>query len=126
MDNHTSCRSDDHRTIPTRLLDLQTPDGEDSIRLVSTVGEDRRYVALSHCWGTTTQFTTTKATLGERQYAIMLTQLTKTFREAVHVTRALAVRYLWVRRTGSQFCSGKLLTLHDNIPGRFALYSAGR
>ncbi|KAH6881676.1 heterokaryon incompatibility protein-domain-containing protein, partial [Alternaria rosae] len=52
--------------------------------------------ALSHCWGTTSQFTTTKVTIYERKENIFLAQLTNTFREAVQVARALKIRYLWI------------------------------
>jgi hypothetical protein len=84
--------------MPTRVLDLCSFDDEDVIRLVEDPGINGRYAALSHCWGTTVQFTTTKATLLERYDHIPLVELPKTFREAVQVVRKLGLRYLWVRK----------------------------
>jgi hypothetical protein len=97
VENHTLCSSDGEQTLPTRILDLKPLDSEGSIRLVEHVRQHERYAALSHCWGTTPQFTTTKATFLRRKDRIPLGQLTKTFRETVQVTRALGIRYLWVR-----------------------------
>lgn len=93
---HIACVSDDDQPLPSRLLDLSSQDA-DTVKLVETAGEYGKYAALSHCWGTTPQFITTKVTIHERKENIFLAQLTNTFREAVQVARALNIRYLWVR-----------------------------
>ena len=94
--NHKYCGSDNVQRLPSRLLDLGLDDA-DILKLVEKVGEHGKYAALSHCWGATPQFTTTKATLLERKEKIFVAQMTRTFREAVQITRALNIQYLWVR-----------------------------
>jgi hypothetical protein len=84
--------------LPTRLIDIQT----DALRLVLSVDlEDPnncRYVALSHCWGDPrkTQVPKTFGATLERHQKEGLTELTKTFEDAVKVTREIDVRYLWI------------------------------
>jgi hypothetical protein len=39
---------------------------------------------------------TTKASLVERHYAILLSDLSKPFQDAIHVTRNLGLKYLWI------------------------------
>ncbi|GME25360.1 HET-domain-containing protein [Neofusicoccum parvum] len=83
--------------MPTRVLDVSG--GE--VRLVETKQEsipepDQRYVALSHCWGAVQIITTKKATLQDRLTQISTADLSKTFQNAVEVTRKLSFRYLWI------------------------------
>jgi hypothetical protein len=84
--------------LPTRLIDIQT----DTLRLVLSVDlEDPnncRYVALSHCWGDPrkTQVPKTFGATLERHQKEGITELTKTFEDAVKVTREIDVRYLWI------------------------------
>ena len=54
------------------------------------------YVALSHCWGSGRQFMTTKATLQQKMEGISFAELPKTFQDAIVVSRALRVQYLWI------------------------------
>lgn len=56
------------------------------------------YCALSHCWGAEDRrpIRTTKATLNSHLKGIGLEQLPASFRDAITVTRAIGVRYLWV------------------------------
>ena len=98
VENHAACRIEKGQALPTRLLDLRSPDNEEIIKLVENIDGDVRYAALSHCWGVIKQFTTTKATLPERHEHIRLKDMTKTFSEAVQVVRELGIRYLWVRK----------------------------
>jgi len=59
----------------------------------SQVGE---YICLSHCWGGSQPVRTTLATIAEFRKGIALSQLPKTFRDAIDVTKYLGVRYLWI------------------------------
>ncbi|CEI66054.1 hypothetical protein FVEN_g4535 [Fusarium venenatum] len=79
---------------PFRLLDLQT-DIQDCIKLVNV--PNVRYVCLSHCWGSTrSKHLTKRENLLANQSGIPLLELPKTFQDAVHVTKALGIRYLWI------------------------------
>lgn len=53
-------------------------------------------MTLSHCWGRTQFITTTRDTLKQRIAGIALTDLSKTFKDAVSLTRKLGIRYLWI------------------------------
>jgi hypothetical protein len=89
--------------LPSRILDVRpSPAAPDLIRLrsrdsVSAEDTDRRYVALSHCWGKIDNpFCTTKDTIEERMSGIPVSSMPQTFRDAVTVTRKLGLRYLWI------------------------------
>ncbi|KAF2785795.1 HET-domain-containing protein [Melanomma pulvis-pyrius CBS 109.77] len=60
-----------------------------------------KYVALSHCWGKITednkrQFCTTDNNIKARLVGFNLSELPKTFQDAIHVTRELGIQYLWI------------------------------
>ncbi|KAF2670488.1 HET-domain-containing protein, partial [Microthyrium microscopicum] len=54
------------------------------------------YASLSHCWGTSSHPLTTKATLESRKRGFPVAELAQTFQDAIFVTRALGIRYLWI------------------------------
>jgi len=70
--------------------------GDSVIRLVESGGRVARYICLSHCWGKEQIITTEKSTTKERMVAIKMEDLSKTFQDAVILTRHLGVRYLWI------------------------------
>lgn len=85
------------RGLPTRVLDLgENPMPQDPIRLFETGGSKGIYMTLSHCWGPSQLITTTQETIKERIAGIDLEDLTKTFQDAVSLTRNLGIRYLWI------------------------------
>lgn len=55
------------------------------------------YIALSHCWGKGEGIlTTTTSTIEERRREITWSSLPKTFQDAISITRALEIEYLWI------------------------------
>ncbi|KAK3681732.1 heterokaryon incompatibility protein-domain-containing protein, partial [Podospora appendiculata] len=54
------------------------------------------YVALSHRWGTSQHFTTTKETMAAREQGFHQDQLPATYRDAVTTARNLGFAYLWI------------------------------
>lgn len=82
--------------LPTRLIDVGS--FRDDVRLVepASSGDRRRYLALSHVWGMTKHFKTESTNLDKHRTRILFDDLPKTFRDAVLVTRALGLRYLWI------------------------------
>ncbi|KAK4452692.1 heterokaryon incompatibility protein [Podospora aff. communis PSN243] len=94
--NHSACAASG--PLPTRVINVGQA-GEDFVRLEETSPDQTdRYMTLSHCWGPTPHLVirTTKATLPEHLQRIPLTALTNTFRDAVHVTRAVGMKYVWI------------------------------
>lgn len=98
MSQHPSCRPHGTRIseMPTRVLDLGLPEGSSWPRIRLTQGKRALYTTLSHRWGVTPPLTTTTATLEERMNGIDPNSLPKTFQDAIHITRSLTIRYLWI------------------------------
>jgi hypothetical protein len=102
---HATCRVTDHRSLhtddpgkrlPTRLIDVGVV-GNHKVRLCETaVGDVGEWVALSHQWGPPPHFCTIRQNLTEHLNSIDYAALPATFRDAVTVTRALGLRYLWI------------------------------
>jgi len=86
------CSSEITAKLPRRVVDI----GDESIKLVETVGEVDSYICLSHCWGPAQIITTTRETLEERKRQIRPEDLSQTFKDAVEITRRLGVRYIWI------------------------------
>jgi hypothetical protein len=66
------------------------------VRLVHTIGQKGNYIALSHCWGSTNLIRTTTRTLSTHEEGILITDLPKTFRDAISICRYLKVQFLWI------------------------------
>jgi hypothetical protein len=66
------------------------------VRLYETQRELAHYTTLSHCWGTKHIAITTKATLEQRKLEVQWPQLSRTFQDAINITRALGIRYIWI------------------------------
>ncbi|KAL1942730.1 hypothetical protein VTO73DRAFT_4970 [Trametes versicolor] len=82
------------QSLPTRLIDCSNPDAP---RLVLTGGQRGRYLALSYVWGEEQKHSTT--TLNESTYCadgIDSSLLPQTIVDAIRVTYALGVKFLWV------------------------------
>ncbi|KAF2844737.1 heterokaryon incompatibility, partial [Plenodomus tracheiphilus IPT5] len=59
------------------------------------------YITLSHCWGNLSDtqkksFCTSQENLSSRCSGFHVSELPKTFQDAVKVTRALGLSYLWI------------------------------
>ena len=95
METHGDiCNRQTSHQIPTRLIAVN----ESPIHLV-TLGESRaipRYATLSHSWGKQEFLTLTKALLDSFMVEIPITELTKTFQDAIFITRRLGFDYLWI------------------------------
>ena len=95
--NHGSgCKQKKPSLLPTRVLDVGSSDEEFSIRLYETSNETARYICLSHCWGGANLFKTETESLLARTQQIDWNDLPKTFQDAITMTRALGIRYLWI------------------------------
>ena len=90
--------------LPTRLLYVGDPDDPnydpDVLRL-DCATQKGKYIALSHCWGELPiedkkQFCTTQDNIVQRRRGFSISDLPKTFQDAVKVTRELRVPYLWI------------------------------
>lgn len=97
---HSNCSQGHGRAFtPTRLIEVGSPTSTEKplkIRLVpghEVLGE---YVTLSHCWGIKPVIQTTRQAISLFMKDILWSHLSKTFQDAIEITRALAVPYLWI------------------------------
>ncbi|KAM7198970.1 HET domain containing protein [Rhypophila sp. PSN 637] len=97
LQGHPACRKNTSVSLPSRLLDVHSGQRENSIHLVSGLkGQAGSYTALSHCWGGTIDVRTTKDNISSHEAGIQFSDLPKNFQDAVTVTRAVGLRYLWI------------------------------
>jgi hypothetical protein len=91
---HPRCQRDSDLILPTRVIDVGL--GSRSTSLVESAGKKGPYVTLSHRWGGTLPFKTTKANFGEYKREIPLARMPDTFRDAIILCRRLGIQYLWI------------------------------
>ena len=91
---HHRCKShlSDNDILPSRILEVT----HDRICLRETRGMTGEYAILSHCWGPKPIITTTTHNIRSRCQNINFSDLSKTFQDAVTVTRSLGIKYLWI------------------------------
>lgn len=94
LENHAECPGFGPSDLPTRVLYVGVASKEP--RLVITKGTRGSYTTLSHCWGNVMPTRLTAQTINLWQTEIPMEALPQTFRDAVVVTRALGIDYLWI------------------------------
>ncbi|KFY49108.1 hypothetical protein V495_00756 [Pseudogymnoascus sp. VKM F-4514 (FW-929)] len=90
---HSSCQ-DEENVLPTRLIDVGDADHEPFLFLSD--GRLGKWLTLSYCWGQAVPVKTESVNLDERQKQIRTSELPPLFKDAIHFTRGLGYRYLWV------------------------------
>ncbi|KAF2803355.1 HET-domain-containing protein [Mytilinidion resinicola] len=66
------------------------------LRETRNFGDQGPYFTLSHCWGQSHPFRLTKDTVSTLKAGIPITQLPKTFQDAILVAQYFQVKYLWI------------------------------
>ena len=95
--SHVDCQVPLCPPLPTRVLDLGPSDTCSEVKLLITSGAKFPYIALSYCWGNAeNMIKTTKSSITEYIKEIPWVSLPKTFQDAIHLTRALKIRYIWI------------------------------
>ena len=95
--SHPQCRLESALPLPKRVIDVGFW-AEDPIRLhLTTLRETFDYVALSHCWGDADTVPKTMIKdLKHYQRRIPKAFLSRTFQDAIKITRQLGFRYIWI------------------------------
>ncbi|PMD42971.1 HET-domain-containing protein [Hyaloscypha variabilis F] len=93
---HEGCHGERYPVLPTRILDLGEPGFTGNVKLVETNSHRGQYIALSHCWGASNSFLTTRDTIESRKNGFLPDQAPATFRDAIMLARCLEIRYLWI------------------------------
>lgn len=85
--------------LPTRLVDV-CDFGDGCIRIVdsSTIAKcsQKSYLALSHCWGAEDFLTMKETNREDFERGMLISCLPPNFQDAIHVTRRLGFRFLWI------------------------------
>lgn len=100
---HDHCKKmqEDVTTWPKRLLKIDQSRDDANVILVENSEKSRKYIALSHCWGkkgTSTEPLKTISKDLEKHMSTGIPELsrTKTFRDAMDVSRKLGIQYIWI------------------------------
>jgi Heterokaryon incompatibility protein (HET) len=83
--------------LPKRLI--QVGSGRAPPKLILSgegAGNQCKYITLSHCWGRLLPIQTVKANLQEFSKRIPYEHIPQTFRDAISITKALDISYLWI------------------------------
>ncbi|KAF9254596.1 HET-domain-containing protein [Marasmius fiardii PR-910] len=91
--DHEHCHRPCTTTLPTRVIDCSDPK---NLRLHLGANVHAQYLALSYVWGESQPHRTTTKNLDMYLKRINHTLLPQTILDAIEITRALNVRYLWV------------------------------
>lgn len=90
---HPQCLDHFHDSIlPHRVIDVRT----EPPKLYISQNCTGKYITLSHCWGGVRHYVTEKNTLEQRCQAIEISELPKSFQDAILVTRYLKISFLWI------------------------------
>ncbi|EXJ66666.1 uncharacterized protein A1O5_10337 [Cladophialophora psammophila CBS 110553] len=96
VDNHEQCAAAAPQNIfiPSRLIKVE--DNALNIVHLASPTQPVRFAALSYCWGKGKQHITTKNNVRSRYHHFAISELPKTIQDALIMTRALGLGYLWV------------------------------
>lgn len=94
--DHPKCKPPPSGVRPHRLVKIGSSNHGLSAILVENYPEGARYVALSHCWGSTNIFKTEASSLQHKKAGIAWADLPKTFQDAIIVTSKLGFEYIWI------------------------------
>ena len=94
--SHTSCFRNKEilSTLPTRVL--QVGDSLRNPTLQLGANKLDRWVTLSYCWGGNSAFVLTKKSYTRMLHGVPVDEFPATIRDAIIITRAPDIKYLWV------------------------------
>ncbi|KAK5659453.1 hypothetical protein OQA88_654 [Cercophora sp. LCS_1] len=93
MSEHRNCQFHESK-LPTRVIDVGSPSTEP--RLMLSYGKLGRWVALSHCWGGSIPIRTEQDSIERHKQSLPFSTLPPTFQDAILITRALGIPYIWI------------------------------
>ena len=100
-ETHTDCQVSGSKSIkycPTRLLEIDQPEANRlRLRLCSELDDTLpQYATLSHCWGTSKTLRLTSGSFQRFRDGVDVSELAKTFRDAVFAAKSLGIKLLWI------------------------------
>ncbi|CAK47986.1 HET-domain-containing protein [Aspergillus niger ATCC 13496] len=98
--DHPECKGMRENSLvnPKRLLQISSTLEESCVHLVQVEKSDSpRYTALSHCWGNTLGFKTTRQNLeAHTTEGIMISKLPRTYQHAIDISKRIGCQYVWI------------------------------
>ena len=82
--------------LPKRVIYIGRSDTTSDPFLLENNKKNGAWVALSHCWGQGTSFTTTTTNILDRKKGIPFADFPATFRDAITISRTLGIEHLWI------------------------------
>jgi hypothetical protein len=93
-------RSGDDPVLPTRVINLGEKDASGAFSgepfLFQTNNKRGKYATLSYRWGRKQHLKTTREILNKRHHSIPMEEMPRTFKDVVHLVRAMGLQYLWI------------------------------
>ncbi|PMD20397.1 HET-domain-containing protein [Hyaloscypha hepaticicola] len=97
LQSHSDCTVTKESFRPTRLINVNSVHPDVILEDEATLPAVAKYVALSHCWGKRPiTCRTTKSNYLAATTGVPLKSLPQSFQDAIIVTRALGLDYLWI------------------------------
>ena len=100
VDNHSDCAASVQATthLPTRLLRIEKSGKSFKTKLClsSALSPSTSYATLSHVWGSGSPMTLVNRNVLQCQQDIPIASLPQTFADAIQLTNALGLSYLWI------------------------------
>jgi hypothetical protein len=97
--NHPGCNKYKSSDRPSRILEIDPLASPTAVRLLSVAATPfhGRYAALSHRWpATISPSSLKKSNIDQYQDSISILQLPNNFVDAIEITKALGLKYLWI------------------------------
>ncbi|KAI1131181.1 heterokaryon incompatibility protein-domain-containing protein [Nemania abortiva] len=96
-ENHARCNPlTESQNKPKRLIDIGDGSREPSLVDTETLPESIKWLSLSYCWGEEPSLKLTRDTIGMLRSGIAMDKLDRTIQDAIYVTRALGIPYIWI------------------------------
>ncbi|CZR66894.1 uncharacterized protein PAC_16795 [Phialocephala subalpina] len=95
-DGHEKCGRMERSVLPTRVIEVSPEEHSETPRVLETKGMIDYYAALSYCWGLDQKGLTTTSNLDSRLQRLDMNELSRTLQDAIHTTRNIGMKYLWI------------------------------
>lgn len=96
LDSHSSCMPAECKNPPRRLIDVGNESRNPRLVEASLDLQHVKWLALSYCWGGEPSMKLTDETMDKLKSGISLEELDPTIQDAIYVTRALGIPYIWI------------------------------
>ncbi|KAF2181155.1 HET-domain-containing protein [Zopfia rhizophila CBS 207.26] len=93
---HECCLAQRDAILPARIIEVSPTRSPSAPRLLITNGGVGKYATLSYCWGASHSSLISSSNMEEYRHHLDVATLPKTIQDAISVTRAISIPYLWV------------------------------